>query len=169
MTGILTIAVIMSVWVLLWVNLIQIYAQSQLTSLSVFGRRTSMSDENVKTLFSSIDDFMDLQQSPSSSFIDGFPIIAKCLPKILQWYRPKAERIFRKTVESVHTSLQSSYVLTKVLSVYGKFFKDLDERIQGGDDPQCFSRELLHLAKSYEFDDLQKYFCGKLLFTLRTV
>ena len=65
---------------------------------SVFGRRTSMDEEMVKDLFHSIEEFMNLQQSPSASLIDGFPIIAKYLPRPLQWYRPRAERIFNETV-----------------------------------------------------------------------
>ncbi len=84
--------------------------------ISVFGRRSSMSEENVKTLFSTIDDFMDLQQSPSSSMIDGFPIIAKFLPKPLQWYRPKAERIFHKTLGFVTVSPELFHSLTKVIT-----------------------------------------------------
>lgn len=57
-----------------------------------------MSEDMVKSLFHSIDEFMALQHSPSASFIDGFPIIAKGLPRFLQWYRPEAERIFNDTV-----------------------------------------------------------------------
>jgi hypothetical protein len=44
--------------------------------------------------------------------------------------------------------------------VYQRFFDDLEKRIEGGEDPKCFSRELLHLAKNYGFNEPQKYFCG---------
>jgi hypothetical protein len=57
-----------------------------------------MNEKLVKDVFQSIDDFMKLQQSPSANVIDGFPMIAKYLPRALQWYRPKAERIFNETV-----------------------------------------------------------------------
>ncbi|KAH7137038.1 cytochrome P450 [Dactylonectria estremocensis] len=109
----------------------------------VFGRRTSMSEDMVKSLFHSIDEFMALQHSPSASFIDGFPIIAKSLPRFLQWYRPEAERIFNDTVRT-----------------YRRFFDDLEKRIGAGEDPKCFSRELLNLAQDYGFDEPQKYFCA---------
>jgi len=57
-----------------------------------------MRDENVQLLFSTIDDFMDSQKSPSASLIEQFPRLARSLPKSLQWFRPKAERVFKKTV-----------------------------------------------------------------------
>lgn len=62
-----------------------------------------MDEQSVKALFGTIDDFMTLQQSPAASFIDGFPIVARYLPRVLQWYRPKAERIFKRTVKFVLT------------------------------------------------------------------
>jgi hypothetical protein len=61
-----------------------------------------MNEKLVKDVFQSIDEFMNLQQSPSANVIDGFPIVAKYLPRALQWYRPEAERIFNKTVGYVH-------------------------------------------------------------------
>lgn len=60
-----------------------------------------MNEKIVKDVFHSIDEFMKLQQSPSANLIDGFPVIAKYLPRALQWYRPEAERIFNETVVSV--------------------------------------------------------------------
>lgn len=52
----------------------------------------------MQLLFSTIDDFMETQASPSTSMIEQFPGIVKLLPRALQWYRPKAERVFRKTI-----------------------------------------------------------------------
>lgn len=45
-------------------------------------------------------------------------------------------------------------------STYRRFCDDLEKRIEAGEDPKCFSRELLGLAKDYGFDEPQKYFCA---------
>jgi hypothetical protein len=37
-------------------------------------------------------------KSPSAGIVDCFPRLAAMIPKPLQWYRPRAERIFDKTV-----------------------------------------------------------------------
>lgn len=57
-----------------------------------------MRDENVRLLFSTIDDFMETQASPSTSLPEQFPWLIKILPKRLQWFRPKAERVYKKTI-----------------------------------------------------------------------
>ncbi|OBT97320.1 hypothetical protein VE01_04690 [Pseudogymnoascus verrucosus] len=118
------------------------FANSVIMSV-VFGRRSSMSEANVKELFSCIDEFMKLQGSPSASFIDGFPFIARWLPVRLQWYRPKAEKVFHET-----------------LKVYENFFDDLQKRIDQGENPECFARSLVDLSKQYNFSDEQQYFCA---------
>jgi len=51
-------------------------------------------------------------------------------------------------------------MLTWLYGIYRRFFDDLEERIEAGEEPKCFSRELLGLAKDYGFDEPQKYFCG---------
>ncbi|EMR69670.1 putative cytochrome p450 protein [Eutypa lata UCREL1] len=109
----------------------------------VFGRRTSMREKSVRELFYCIDEFMKLQGSPSASFMDGFPVIARLLPIRLQWYRKDAERVFRET-----------------LQVYENFFDDLQKRIEEGEDPRCFGRSLVELSKHYKFTDEQQYFCA---------
>lgn len=65
-----------------------------------------MEDPNVQLLFSTIDDFMETQASPSTSMIEQFPGLVKLLPRPLQWYRPKAERVFRKTIGWVLPSIR---------------------------------------------------------------
>ncbi|KEF61521.1 uncharacterized protein A1O9_03088 [Exophiala aquamarina CBS 119918] len=109
----------------------------------VFGRRTSMDDANVRLLFSTIDDFMETQASPSTSMIEQFPWLVRLIPKPLQWYRPKAERVFRKTI-----------------GVYASFLDELEQRIKQGEDPRCFARDMSVLADKYGFDAAQKYFCA---------
>ncbi|KIW21520.1 hypothetical protein PV08_02100 [Exophiala spinifera] len=112
-------------------------------SSTVFGRRTSMRDANVQTLFSTIDDFIGSQASPSTALVEQFPWLVKLLPRSLQWFRPEAERIYKKTV-----------------GVYEAFFDDLERRIKAGQDPKCFARDMADLAKKYGFDDAQTYFCA---------
>ncbi|KAL6248504.1 hypothetical protein RBB50_004759 [Rhinocladiella similis] len=109
----------------------------------VFGRRTSMRDQNVQILFSTIDDFIGSQASPSTALVEQFPWLIKLIPRPLQWFRPEAERIYKKTV-----------------GVYEAFFDDLERRIKAGQDPKCFGRDMADLATKYGFDDAQKYFCA---------
>lgn len=57
-----------------------------------------MEDENVRLLFSTIDDFLETQTSPSAALVEQFPWVVRMLPRPLQWFRPKAERAYRKTI-----------------------------------------------------------------------
>jgi len=91
------------------------FANSVIFSV-VFGRRTSMKDENTRLLFSTIDDFMDTQRSPSASLIEQFPWVVRNLPRPLQWYRPKAERIYKKTVGCVCPSTLLSLLFSMLLT-----------------------------------------------------
>lgn len=102
-----------------------------------------MQESSVQELFSTIDDFIATQLSPSASLIDSFPTLARLLPKPLQWYRPHAERVFRKTVR-----------------VYEAFFDDLEKRVATGLDPRCFAREMNKIADKYGFDRYQRYYCA---------
>lgn len=102
-----------------------------------------MRESSVQELFSTIDDFIATQLSPSASLIDSFPTLARLLPKPLQWYRPHAERVFRKTVR-----------------VYEAFFDDLEKRVATGLDPRCFAREMNKIADKYGFDRYQRYYCA---------
>ncbi|KAL1615103.1 hypothetical protein SLS56_011930 [Neofusicoccum ribis] len=118
------------------------FANSVIFSV-VFGRRTSMREQPVQELFSTIEDFMEMQRSPSANLIDSFPTLAKIIPRPLQWYRPHAERVFRKTVKTYET-----------------FFDDLEQRLINGQDPRCFAREMNKIAYKYGFDENQRYYCA---------
>jgi len=161
-----------------------------------------MDDANVRLLFSTIDDFMETQASPSTSMIEQFPWLVRLIPKPLQWYRPKAERVYRKTIGLVFTpivhifravpfessltmeisiphpqrshyrqqkppiSWRKIYLEGKLMiyvpnSVYKSFLDELEQRINQGEDPQCFARDMIALADKYGFDAAQKYFCGE--------
>ncbi|KAF2227547.1 cytochrome P450 [Elsinoe ampelina] len=110
-------------------------------SNSVFGRRTSMGEPNVRALFGTIDDFMSMVTSPLTSLPEQFPWLVRWLPGNLQWFRPKAERVFDKTMH-----------------VYASFMEDLDKRVAAGEDPQCFARDMFKLADRYQLDQVRKYF-----------
>jgi hypothetical protein len=62
----------------------------------VFGRRAAWDDPDLAMLLETAEDFLALQQA-GASLVDGFPILAR-LPKYLQWWRPRGERIYQKTV-----------------------------------------------------------------------
>jgi hypothetical protein len=62
----------------------------------VFGRRATWNDPELAALFETAEEFLALQQ-PGVNIVDAFPVLAK-LPKALQWWRPRGERIHEKTV-----------------------------------------------------------------------
>lgn len=70
------------------------YANSVIMSV-VFGRRSDLDDPEVAELFETIELFLENQQ-PGVNIVDGFPILDK-LPNVLQWWRPRGQRIFEMT------------------------------------------------------------------------
>jgi hypothetical protein len=62
----------------------------------VFGRRASWDDPELAALFETAEEFLELQQ-PGVNIVDAFPVLAK-LPKFLQWWRPRGEKVHKKTV-----------------------------------------------------------------------
>lgn len=72
------------------------FANSVIMSV-VFGTRSTLDDPEVVALFETIEMFLEEQQ-PGKNVVDGFPILAT-LPKALQWWRPRGERIFNITRE----------------------------------------------------------------------
>lgn len=65
----------------------------------IFGRRSSSDDPDLIELFETQDLFLENQQ-PGVNIVDAFPILEK-LPKRLQWWRPRGEKIFQKTFKYV--------------------------------------------------------------------
>lgn len=84
-----------------------------------------MREKSVRELFYCIDEFMKLQGSPSASFMDGFPVIARLLPIRLQWYRKDAERVFRETLQSVTVVRLRVYIQLKLASECTKTFSTI--------------------------------------------
>ncbi|KAK9630670.1 hypothetical protein V6Z96_001952 [Aspergillus fumigatus] len=63
----------------------------------VFGRRSLLDDPDVAELFETIELFL-AEQQPGVNLVNAFPVLAN-LPRFLQWWRPRGERIFQKTVQ----------------------------------------------------------------------
>lgn len=72
------------------------YANSVIMSV-VFGRRSLLDDPDVAELFETIELFL-AEQQPGVNLVNAFPVLAN-LPRFLQWWRPRGERIFQKTVQ----------------------------------------------------------------------
>lgn len=70
------------------------YANSVIMSV-VFGIRTKLDDPDVTALFETIEMFLE-QQQPGANLVDGFPVLAS-MPKFLQWWRPRGQRMFEYT------------------------------------------------------------------------
>ncbi|KAM0091833.1 hypothetical protein ACP6JD_004824 [Aspergillus fumigatus] len=70
------------------------YANSVIMSV-VFGRRSLLDDPDVAELFETIELFL-AEQQPGVNLVNAFPVLAN-LPRFLQWWRPRGERIFQKT------------------------------------------------------------------------
>ena len=70
------------------------YANSVIMSV-VFGRRSVLDDPEVSELFETVDVFLENFQ-PGRNLVDVFSFLDK-LPKKLQWWRARGERIFQQT------------------------------------------------------------------------
>lgn len=70
------------------------FANSVIMSV-VFGRRSDMDNPNMRELFETIDVFLEEQQ-PGVNIVDAFPVLTR-LPKFMQWWRGRGERIFEMT------------------------------------------------------------------------
>ncbi|PVH78054.1 cytochrome P450 [Cadophora sp. DSE1049] len=115
------------------------FANSVIMSV-VFGTRSSLDDPEVVALFETIEMFLEEQQ-PGKNVVDGFPILAN-LPKILQWWRPRGERIFNITRE-----------------VYKKQLDNVRDRIKKGIQKDCFAVDFLKSTDNDPFfNETQRLF-----------
>ncbi|KAH7000801.1 cytochrome P450 [Ilyonectria destructans] len=114
------------------------YANSVIMSV-VFGRRSLLDDPDVVELFETIELFLENQQ-PGKNLVDGFPVLEK-LPKPLQWWRPRGEAIFDKTVK-----------------VYQREVERLEKNKKEGTQRRCFATDFLETEEVKNMDDIQKLF-----------
>ncbi|KAK3312725.1 cytochrome P450 [Apodospora peruviana] len=114
------------------------YANSVIMSV-VFGRRSSLDDPHVVELFETLELFLENQQ-PGVNLVDAFPVLAK-LPKPLQWWRPRGNRIFEKTAR-----------------VYRREVELLEEKIKKGTAKRCFGTDFLEGDEVKNMTEVQKLF-----------
>ncbi|KAL6406506.1 cytochrome p450 [Ilyonectria robusta] len=114
------------------------YANSVIMSV-VFGRRSLLDDPDVVELFETVELFLENQQ-PGKNLVDGFPVLEK-LPKKLQWWRPRGEAIFNKTVK-----------------VYQREVERLERKQKEGTQRRCFATDFLETEEVKKMDDTQKLF-----------
>lgn len=62
----------------------------------VFGRRAELGDRRSEALFESSGELLENLQA-GRNLVDGFTGLAR-LPRVLQWWRPRGERAYAKTL-----------------------------------------------------------------------
>jgi len=105
----------------------------------VFGRRSDLDDPDLKDLFGTAEAFLQ-QQQPGVNLADGFPWLAK-LPKPLQWWRAKGDRIYEWTRD-----------------VYRREVDKMEKKLADGTQRDCFAVEFYKETKKSNFDENQKLF-----------
>ncbi|PVH70254.1 cytochrome P450 [Cadophora sp. DSE1049] len=126
-----------------WFASNQRFANSVIMSVT-FGKMLVLDDPNVAELFETSNEFLEALQ-PGASPIDTFYFL-EWLPKPLQWWRPRAERYFQKTV-----------------NVYRREVERLEAKIADGTARDCFAVEFLASPEVRKFGETQ------FLFTLGTI
>ncbi|KAK1761678.1 cytochrome P450 [Phialemonium atrogriseum] len=116
------------------------FANSVIMSV-VFGRRSDMDNPNMRELFETIDVFFEEQQ-PGVNLVDAFPVLTK-LPKFMQWWRGRGERIFEMTRR-----------------VYKREVDLVIENMGNGTQKDCFAVDFLRTIDEgqLKFDETQKLF-----------
>jgi cytochrome P450 len=79
-----------------WYEANQRYANSVIMSV-VFGRRMRLSDPDTRELFDTSNELI-LALQPGANLVDALPWLEK-LPRPLQWWRRRGERLHQKTVK----------------------------------------------------------------------
>ncbi|KXH53334.1 hypothetical protein CSIM01_11854 [Colletotrichum simmondsii] len=105
----------------------------------VFGRRSTLDDPDVVELFESLELFLDIQQ-PGVKIVDAFPVPEK-IPRVLQWWRPRGERMFHKTAK-----------------VYKREIAKMEEQMANGTQRECFSTNFLNTEEVKTMTEVQKLF-----------
>jgi cytochrome P450 len=114
------------------------YANSVIMSV-VFGTRSDLGNPDTVELFETMELFLENQQ-PGANIVDAFPVLAN-LPKKLQWWRPKGERLFEQTK-----------------AVYRKALDKVIRDTQAGTQKDCFAVDFLAIAEKQALTEVQKLF-----------
>ncbi|KAG7054384.1 cytochrome P450 [Colletotrichum scovillei] len=114
------------------------YANSVIMSV-VFGRRSTLDDPDVVELFETLELFLENQQ-PGVNIVDAFPVLEK-IPRVLQWWRPRGERVFHKTAK-----------------VYKREIAKMEEQMANGTQRECFGTDFLNTEEVKTMTEVQKLF-----------
>lgn len=83
-----------------------------------------------------------MEQQPGKNLVDSYPIFSS-LPKPLQWWRPRGEKIYEETCKA-----------------YSHFQNEMLRKIENGTAKHCFGRMVNENKKELGFDDQQAMFVG---------
>ncbi|KAF4556760.1 Cytochrome P450-like protein 52 [Elsinoe fawcettii] len=121
-----------------WYKSNQRYTMAVIVSV-VFGRRPMLDDPNMEALFQDADEVVQASQ-PGQNIVDVYPQLAR-LPKFLQWWRPKGERLYKES-----------------LRVYNYEVDRIKALIEQNKAPECFAVDFLESTKNSKIDEIQKTF-----------
>lgn len=122
-----------------WYSATQRFANSVIMSV-VFGKRMQLEDPDVKELFDTSNELI-LALQPGANLVDAMPVLEKILPKPLQWWRKRGERLHAKTV-----------------NVYKRQVQDLERRMREGTARDCFAVRFLKDPSTKDYGSTQTYF-----------
>ncbi len=121
----------------LWYRHNHRYANSVIHRIT-FGERPDENDDKIKEV--TIAQFQFLMNAPPLNFWDCFPELSR-LPKFLQFWRPKFERMGKYTYDSYHA-----------------YWNPIRERIEAGQAPPSFARDVVLGEGKFSGSDTDKMF-----------
>lgn len=122
----------------LWYSATQRFANSVIMSV-VFGKRMELEDPKIRELFDTSNAIIEALQ-PSANLVDSLTFLEH-LPKPLQWWRPKGEAMFAKTVK-----------------VYQREVEDVERKMKDGTAKDCFATRFLRSPDTKDYGRTQTLF-----------
>ncbi|KAH0846045.1 hypothetical protein FOPE_11433 [Fonsecaea pedrosoi] len=122
----------------LWYSATQRFANSVIMSV-VFGKRMELEDPKIRELFETSNAVIEAIQ-PSANLVDSLTFLER-LPKSLQWWRPRGEAMFQKTV-----------------NIYRREVEELEQKMKNGTARDCFATRFLRDPETKNYGQTQTYF-----------
>lgn len=122
----------------LWYSATQRFANSVIMSV-VFGKRMQLEDPKIRELFETSNAVVEALQ-PSANLVDSLTFL-EYLPKPLQWWRPRGEAMFAKTVK-----------------VYQREVEDVEKKMKDGTARDCFATRFLRSPETKDYGRTQTLF-----------
>lgn len=122
----------------LWYSATQRFANSVIMSV-VFGKRMELEDPKIRELFDTSNAIVEALQ-PSANLVDSLTFLEH-LPKPLQWWRPRGEAMFAKTVK-----------------VYQREVEDVERKMKDGTAKDCFATRFLRSPDTKDYGRTQTLF-----------